>query len=283
MPISPAVRDRLRPVRAAAPGCIIRASPPVGPHSSPDGPTIHWGTVIDRIDAVRRSLVWVVVALLAGTAAAWGVADTAFSLLAAPLTEAMDAAGRDSRLVFTRVTDPFVIYFSVALLGGLLVALPVLMSMFWRMVAPLGMGRGLAKAALFVLSSCALFLAGLAFGYAILLPFVVTYLLGVAQDFQYAVTVREYLRFALRMLLAMGVSAQLPLLSFVLARFGLVTARQLLRWLPYAVLVFFVLAAIVTPPDGISQVLVAVPMLGLYLFGVLVAALARPRRGAPDG
>ena len=120
--------------------------------------------------------------------------------------------------------------------------------------------------------------AGLAFGYGVLLPFVVRYLLTVAEDFQYAVTVREYLRFALRMLVAMGISAQLPLMSFVLARFGLVTAGRLLRWLPYAVLAAFVLAAVITPPDGISQVLVAVPMLVLYLFGVLVAALATPRR-----
>jgi len=226
--------------------------------------------------------VWVVVALLVGTAASWGIADRAFSILSAPLTESMEAAGRDPRLVFTRLIDPFVIYFSVSLLGGLLLALPVLMSMVWRMVAPLGLGKGVAKAGLFVFTSTLLFLLGLAFGYLVLLPFVVSYLLTVAEDFQYALTVREYLRFALRMLLAMGISAQLPLLSFVLARFGLVTAGKLLRWVPYAVLIFFVLAALITPPDGISQVLVAVPMLALYLLGVLVAAVARPRDRSAD-
>lgn len=250
--------------------------------SEPDGPTIHWGSVIDRINEVRRGLVWVVVALLTGTAVSWSFADQAFRWLAAPLTRAMADAGRDSRLVFTHLTDPFVIYFSVALLCGLLLTLPVLMMLFWRMVAPLGLGRGVVKAAVFVLSSTLLFFAGLAFGYWVLLPFVVTYLLTVAEDFQYAVTVREYLSFALRMLLAMGVSAQLPLLSFVLARFGLVTAAQLLRWLPYSVLGAFILAAVVTPPDGISQVLVAVPMIGLYLLGVLVATAARPRKKKAD-
>ena len=240
--------------------------------------SIPWDSVIDRINQVRRGLVWIVVTLLVGTAASWGVADHIFSFLAAPLTEALADAGRDNRLVFTHLSDPFVIYFSVALLGGLLLALPVLMALFWRIVAPLGLGRGLFKAALFVLSSTLLFATGLAFGYWVLLPFVVRYLLTVANDFQYAITVREYLRFALRMLLAMGISAQLPLISFVLARFGLVTAGKLLRWLPYAVLAAFVLAAFITPPDGVSQVLVAVPMLVLYLFGVVVAALAAPRR-----
>ena len=218
-----------------------------------------------------------VLALLIGTAASWSFADVGFRWLAAPLTEAMADAGRDSRLVFTHLTDPFVIYFSVALLCGLLLALPVMMMLFWRMVAPLGLGSGLIKATLFVLSSTLLFFVGLAFGYWVLLPFVVRYLLTIAEDFQYAVTVREYLRFALRMLLAMGISAQLPLLSFVLARFGVVTAAQLLRWFPYSVLAAFVLAAVITPPDGISQVLVAVPMLALYLLGVLIAVVARPR------
>jgi len=245
--------------------------------TSSDSP-IRWDSVIDGINRVRRGLIWVVLTLLLGTGASWAVADRVFRFVSAPLTEALAEAGRDDRLVFTHLTDPFVIYFSVALLCGLLLALPVLMALFWRLIAPLGLGRGFLKALLFVLCSTLLFVAGLAFGYGVLLPFVVRYLLAVAENFQYAVTVREYLRFALRMLLAMGISAQLPLVSFVLARFGLVTAKQLLRWLPYAVLVSFILAAVITPPDGISQVLVAVPMLVLYLVGVLVAVFAAPRR-----
>jgi len=247
--------------------------------TTPDStePAAPWESVIDRINEVRRRLVWVILALLAGTGISWAAADRAFALLAAPLTRALAEAGRDPRLVFTNLTDPFIIYFSVALLGGLLITLPFIMALVWRMVAPLGLGHGLIKAAVFVLSSTLLFVAGLAFGYWVLLPFVVRYLLQVSQQFQYAVTVREYLRFALRMLLAMGISAQLPLLSFVAARFGLVTPGKMLRWLPYAVLVAFVLAALITPPDGISQVLVAVPMLALYLLGVAVAAVTARR------
>ena len=248
--------------------------------SNPSDPTVPWDHLIARINALRRALLWVLVALLLGTGVGWGVADRVFEFLAAPLTTALADADRDPRLVFTHLSDPFVIYFSVAMLLGLLLALPVVMSLFWRIIAPLGLGRGAAKAFVFVISSTALFLLGLAFGYWVLLPFVVRYLLGVAEQFRYAVTIREYLRFALRILLAMGLSAQLPLVSFVLARFGLVTARRMLRWLPYAVLAAFVLAALVTPPDGISQVLVAVPMLVLYLIGVVVAAFAAPTRKA---
>jgi sec-independent protein translocase protein TatC len=246
-------------------------------NSNPSDPTIPWDHVIQRINALRRSLLWVVIILLLGTAAGWAVADRVFNFLAAPLTTALAEAGRDPRLAFTSLSDPFIIYFSVAMLLGLILALPVVMSLFWRVVAPLGLGHGAAKAFVFVIASTMLFLVGLAFSYWVLLPFIVRYLLGVAEEFRFAVTIREYLRFALRMLIAMGISAQLPLVSFVLARFGLVTARRLLRWLPYAVLVAFVIAALVTPPDGISQLLVAVPMLVLYLLGVIVAAFAAPR------
>ena len=233
--------------------------------------------MINRINALRRSLLWVVAALLLGTASGWSVADQVFNFLAAPLTTALANAARDPRLTFTSLSDPFIIYFSVSMLLGLLLALPVIMSLFWRVVAPLGLGRGAAKAVVFVFASSVLFLVGLAFGYWVLLPFVVRYLLRVAEEFRYAVTIREYLRFALRMLMAMGISAQLPLISFVLARFGLVTARRLLRWFPYAVLAAFVIAAVITPPDGISQLLVATPMMVLYLLGVVVAAVAAPR------
>ena len=245
------------------------------PNSS--GPIVPWDHVINRINALRRSLLWVVAALLLGTASGWSVADQVFNFLAAPLTTALANAARDPRLAFTSLSDPFIIYFSVSMLLGLLLALPVIMSLFWRVVAPLGLGRGAAKAVVFVFASSVLFLVGLAFGYWVLLPFVVRYLLRVAEEFRYAVTIREYLRFALRMLIAMGISAQLPLMSFVRARFGLVTARRLLRWLPYAVLAAFVLAAVITPPDGISQLLVAIPMLVLYLLSIVVAALATPR------
>ena len=81
----------------------------------------------------------------------------------------------------------------------------------------------------------------------------------------------------MRLLLIMGASAQLPLVSFILARFGLLNARILWRWLPYAVLIAFVMAALITPPDGISQVLVGVPLVALYLASIAVAALAQPK------
>ena len=246
--------------------------------SSGAEPLINWGEVFDRLDKLRRSLMWGVIALLVGTAAAWSVSDRLYNFLASPLTDALRARGDDPRLVFVSLTDPFIAYLSVSFLAGLAIALPVLMTIFWRLVAPIGLRQSLAHAFTFVVFATIMFVAGAAFGHQILLPFIVNYLLSVAGNFEYAITVRDYMRFSIRLLLALGLSAQLPLVSWVLSRFGLVTARQMLRFFPYAVLVAFFLAALITPPDGVSQVLVAVPMLVLYLFSAVVAKFSGPKR-----
>jgi len=113
----------------------------------------------------------------------------------------------------------------------------------------------------------------MAFCYFILLPFAIGYLLDIAVQFETAITVRDFLRFTTRLLLAMGLGAQLPLISLVAARAGIVSARTLWKWFPYAVMTAFILAAWITPPDGMSQLLVAIPLLGLYLIGIVLAAI----------
>jgi len=234
--------------------------------------------VLTRLDEIRRQLLWAVVAVMVGTIISWSLSDRIYALLAHPVTQALEDRGFDPRLTFTRLTDPFVVYLGVSFLGGIVLATPLLMAQLWRLLSPLSEGRRLRAAFVFVVVATVLFLCGLAFGQLVLLPFVTGYLLDLAEGMQGMVTAREYLRFAVRLLLIMGVSAQLPLLSFVLTRLGLLHPRTLWRWLPYAVLVAFVLAALITPPDGISQVMVAVPLLALYLAGIAVSALARPKK-----
>ncbi|MFQ5742595.1 MAG: twin-arginine translocase subunit TatC [Acidobacteriota bacterium] len=237
-----------------------------------DAPT-PWISLLDRLDRLRRGILWAVIATMAGTMASWAFSDRIFGLLAAPLTAALASQGKDPRLAFTRLTDPFIVYLSVALGAGIIIAMPVITAQLWRLIATRSGGRRLGGAVFFVVAASLLFLAGVVFGHLVLLPIVVGYLLGIAAHLNQVITAREYLRFALRLLLAMGVAAQLPLLCYTLARFGLVTARKLWRWFPYATLVIFLLAALITPPDGVSQVMVAVPMLILYALSIAIAAL----------
>lgn len=235
-----------------------------------------------RLDAARRGFFWLAVAIGAGTAVCWAVSGQLYALLARPLTRELGARGLDTRLAFVHLTDPFVVYFTVSLLGGLVLTSPLAAALAWKVLSAGGAGGWRPVA--FGLAGATLFVGGVAFGYGILLPFAIGYLLDVAGRFEQVITVREYLTFAARLLMALGLAAELPLLTLALARLGIVRAGTLWRGFPYAALVAFTLAALITPPDGISQVLVAVPLLLLYLAGIGVAWLAAPpeRRDSDD-
>ena len=231
-------------------------------------------TLLAGLERARKLTVWSLLALAIGTSLSWTWSREIFRFLASPLIDALAVRGQDPRLAFTGLTDPFVLYFTVSLSSGLVFAMPILALQLYAVVAPRIRLRSAVTIVAFVLTACALFLGGLSFAYFILIPFAVNYLLDVGKEFTHAITIRDFLRFTVRLLLAMGLGAQLPLIILSASRVGLVNARGLLRWFPYAVLVAFVLAAMLTPPDGASQFLVAVPLLVLYLVGVLVAAIA---------
>lgn len=225
------------------------------------------------IERARKLTVWTVLALVAGTGVSWAYAREIYAFLALPLTRELAERGQDPRLVFTGLSDAFILYFTLSLLGGVIVATPILSAQIYLLVVPRIRARSAVALAAFAIAGTALFIGGMAFCYFILLPFAIAYLLDIAAQFETAITVRDFLRFTTRLLLAMGLGAQLPLVSLVAARAGIVTARSLWRWFPYAVLTAFVLAAWITPPDGMSQLLVAIPLLGLYLIGIALAAL----------
>lgn len=220
-------------------------------------------------------MLWSLLAVIGGTMLCWVLRERLFEFLARPVTAALLERGEDPRLAFTRLTDPFVVYLSVAMLGGAALGTPLIAAQLWWTLVP--SSRRLLTTFLFVLAAVLLFVAGIAFGHQILLPFVVGYLIDVATRMRQVITAREYMSFVLRLMLALGLAAELPLVSLVLARLGVVTARRLWRWFPHAVLAAFILAALVTPPDGISQVMVAVPVASLYLLSIGVAALAGRR------
>ncbi len=127
------------------------------------------------------------------------------------------------------------------------------------------------------------FLAGGYFGYLVAFPMVVKFLLDVGEGFKQVVTINAYFSMMSKILLGMGLVFEMPMLIFFLARLGLVSAGQLLRWFRWAVLAIFVIAAVITPtPDIATQTVFAVPMILLYLLGVAVAAIFGTRRDSDD-
>ncbi len=202
--------------------------------------------------------------------------------------DAVNYLGRKSeeefRLASFSPTDRIGAIFRIGIYGGVLLAMPVLIYEALAFIVP-GLTRGERRVLLGgVLGSLFFLVGGMAFAYYIVLDRALNFLLDVASDnVENVIGINEYIGFVTRIILWVGIAYQLPMAMALAARVGLVTARQLLRFWRYAIVVVFVLAAIATPtPDPITQSVVAVPLLGLYFVGVLFARLLyKPREEAP--
>ena len=187
------------------------------------------------------------------------------------------------RLASFSPTDRISAIFKIAIYGGLLLALPIIIYEALAFIVP-GLTRGERRVLLLGTSGCMFFmLAGMAFAYYVVLPRALDFLLGVASENVVSVTgIHEYISFVTRIILWIGIAYQLPMVLAIAARVGMVTAGQLLRFWRYAIVLVFILAAIATPtPDPLTQSVVAIPLLGLYFLGVLFAKiLYTPREGA---
>ncbi len=226
-------------------------------------------TILEHLEELRKRIMWSIVAVIAGFLLCWYWAQPLFAWMAVPITQFLPAG---EKLAFTGLVDPFMLYMKVALLGGIFVASPVILWQFWLFVSPALYRHERSIVVPFVVLTTIFFLGGGYFGYKIAFPMVVKFLLSVGQDFRQVITINEYFSMASKVILGLGLVFELPVLIMVLARFGIVTAKFLLKYFKFAVLVIFIIAAIITPtPDIPTQCVFALPMIGLYLLGVLVA------------
>lgn len=225
----------------------------------------------EHLAELRTRLIRIALALTLGSVLAWNWKERIFGLLIAPAMSALGGEGTRP-LQAIAPTEIFITYLQCALLAGFVLALPVILWQAWAFVAP-GLYPSERNAIVpFVLISTALFVGGAIFGHTQVFPLMFTFFSGFDSDFvESAWTMREVFGLTTRMFLAFGVAFELPVVVFFLAAAGIVDAPTLWRGTPYAVLVIFIVAAILTPPDWVSQVLLGVPMVGLYLLGVGVA------------
>ncbi len=236
-----------------------------------------------HLDELRTRLIRSLIAIGIGFAVAYGFAETLVTWILAPLT----ALHPDQSLVIgTGVTDAFFTKLKVSFVAGVFLMSPVVFFQAWRFVAP-GMYETERRLAVpFSIAATVFFFAGAAFCYFVVFPVAFRFFLeefgsvGIAPQ----IRVTEYLTFASRMLLAFGITFELPVATFFLARLGLVTHRTMIGWTRYAIVTIFVVAAVLTPgPDIASQVLMATPLLLLYALSIGIAwAVARPGPAAED-
>jgi len=224
----------------------------------------------DHLAELRTRLFRVVLAWAIGVAAAWNFSEQIFGFLLAPAIEALGEGERTLQAIAP--TEIFFTYLKCAVLAGFVFALPVIFWQIWSFVSP-GLYASEKNAIVpFVVASTVLFVGGAGFGYTQVFPLMFDFFTGFDSEFvQSAWTMREVFALTTRLFLAFGVAFELPVVIFFLSMAGIVDAPTLFRGTPYAVLGVFVLAALLTPPDWVSQIFLGVPMVILYLVGVGVA------------
>lgn len=233
-----------------------------------------------HLEELRWRLIKVLLAIAVGFAASYNFSDTLFEFLTRPLL-ALNNEALSVHLIGTGVGEAFFTKLKVSLIAALFIASPVILYQFWRFVAPGLYAQEKRYARPFVFFGTFFFVAGASFCYGLVLP--VGYRFFIEQyatiNINPEIRISEYLTFTARMLLAFGVTFELPVFTFFLARVGVVTHQMMLRYTRYAILVIFVVAAVLTPgPDMASQLLMAVPLLVLYALSIGVAyVFGRPQ------
>ncbi len=231
-------------------------------------------TVIQHLIELRSRLLRGVAGLLLVFVALLPFAERLYGWLAQPLLDKLPAGGR---LIAVEVASPFFVPLKFAFFVALVVAMPWLLYQAWAFVAPGLYKREKRLAGPLLASALLLFYAGCAFAYFVVLPAVFAFLQKVTPAGVAMMTdISAYLDFVLVVFLAFGASFELPVALVILVSLGWVTPAQLREWRGYAVVGIFIIAAVITPPDVVSQLLLALPMIALYEAGILAAqAVAR--------
>ena len=222
----------------------------------------------------------VAVGVVAGVLALYPGPGALYDLLAAPLIAHLPAG---ATMIATSVISPFMVPLKILLMAACLVALPVVLYQVWAFVAP-GLYSHEKKLVLpLVVSSTILFFLGVAFCYFFVFGKVFTFIQSFApKSITAAPDIEAYLTFVLTMFMAFGLAFEVPIAVVVLARLGVVTVEQLKQFRGYFIVLAFVIAAIVTPPDVVSQLALAIPMCLLYEVGIWAAQLFIKHTNAPE-
>ncbi len=223
-----------------------------------------------HLEELRKRLIICVGAVGVGFLLSYGFKDQIFEFVAIPLVASLPE--ENSWMIFTGVTEAFFTYLKVSFLAGIFLSLPVIFYQFWAFISPGLYGKERKVIFPFVIFSTLFFVTGASFGYFVVFPFGFKFLLGFATDtIRPFPSVREYLSFATKLLLAFGVVFELPLITYFLAKTGILTHQTLTRNRRYFIVLAFIGSATLTPPDVVTQLLMAGPLLILFEISVIVA------------
>ena len=248
--------------------------------------------LLDHLIELRQRLLWSVVALFVTFLIAWFFAEPIFGFLQKPLAEVMLEQGLDDqsrRLIFTGLAEVFFTYVKVAFFTAAFLSCPIFLTQLWLFVAP-GLYKNERHAlAPFLVATPVLFFVGGALVYYLIFPLAARFFIGFeapgGEDvlpIQLEPKVNEYLGLMMKLIFAFGICFQLPVIMTLLARVGLATSKGMAEKRKYAIVGVFVVAAIFTPPDPISQLSLAIPIVILYEVSIYMAKLVERKRAKEE-
>ena len=226
-------------------------------------------TLVEHLQELRGRLTWCAYALIVGTVIALIFSDPIFTALKRP-------APADIDLVAIKMTEMFMVYFKVAIMTGVAIAMPMFVYQIFSFVAP-GLTKKEKRWVMRLLPLVSIFFViGMAFAYFVVLPFAIHYLLTFSTDIaKPTIQISDYIGFVMTVELWLGAAFETPLIIYMLAKLNVVSVQRLTRYRKYAILAVFIIAAAITPtPDPFNQTLVAIPLYLLYELGILFARIA---------
>jgi sec-independent protein translocase protein TatC len=232
---------------------------------------------LDHLEELRKRIVYSMLAIIAGFFTCWFSAPRLVGIMQRPIVDVLHKYGLPEKLVYLNPVDPFNLYLKVAGVAGLFLASPFVLYQLWLFIAP-GLYRREKRYVLpFMLSSVTLFLAGGYFGYRVVYPQALNFLIDFGKQFQPMITIEEYTQLFVTIILGMGAIFEMPIVVFFLALMGIVSAGWMWRNIRYSILGIFIVAAIITPtPDIVNMCIFAAPMIALYLLSIGIAWLVHP-------
>jgi len=223
-----------------------------------------------HLQELRKRLILSFIAVGIGFFVCYALKEYLFNILSSPLINKVMPSG--GSLIFTSVSEAFFTYMKVAFIAGLILTSPFILYQIWAFVAPGLYQKEKRYAIPFILGGSFFFALGILFGYFVAMPTVFKFLLGYATDFIKPLpSMKEYLSFTIKFLLVFGLVFEFPVVLVLLAKIGVIDAKMMARQRKYAILLIFIFAAVMTPPDIISQVIMALPLIGLYELSILLS------------
>ncbi|MBV8891069.1 MAG: twin-arginine translocase subunit TatC [Acidobacteria bacterium] len=232
---------------------------------------------LEHLEELRRRIIFCLIAVAVGFLACWAYAERIYALMQAPIMTALHNNGMSEKLVYLNPTEPFNLYLKVAALAGLFVTSPFVLYQVWLFVSP-GLYRHEKRYVMpFMFSTVALFVSGGIFGYKIVYPAALDFLISYGKQFQPMITIGEYTDLFLTIIIGMGLIFELPILVFFLSLMGIISAGFMWRNFRYSILIIFIIAAIVTPTtDILNMCIFAAPMVALYALSIGIAWMVHP-------